>query len=120
MEKVDMKSGEVVEAEANFKSKTEIILEATDVGEIYSNAVDKIKESMASYQMRGSNWRFRAVLKLDIDTVEYKPLKGNSYIPLPEYLANKKAIINPKNNDDECFKWCITRAMYPTAKNPQK
>src|SRR5688572_25285125 len=119
MEKVDMKSGEVVETEANFKSKTVIILEATDVGEIYSDAVDKIKESMASYQMQGSNWRFRAVLKLDIDTVEYKPLKGNSYIPLPEYLANKKAIINPKNNDDECFKWCITRAMYPTAKNPQ-
>src|SRR5688572_24293129 len=119
MEKEDMKSGQVVEAEPHFKSKTEIILESTDVGEIYSNAVDKIKESMASYQMRGSNWRFRAVLKLDIDTVEFKPLKGSSYIQLPEYLANKKAIINPKNNDDECFKWCITRAMYPTAKNPQ-
>src|SRR5688572_8188977 len=119
MEKVDMKSGEVVEAEPNFKSKTEIVLEATDVGEIYSRAVDKIKESMASYQMQGSNWRFRAVLKLDIDTVGYKPLKGSSYIPLPEYLANKKAIINPKNNDAECFKRCITRAINPTAKNPQ-
>ena len=47
-----MKSGEVVEAEPNFKSKTEIILESTDVGEIYSNAVDKMKESMASYQMQ--------------------------------------------------------------------
>src|SRR5688572_24100945 len=120
MEKVDMKSGEVVETEANFKSKTVIVLEATDVGEIYSNAVDKIKESMASYQMRGSNWRFRAVLKLDIDTVEYTPLKGNSYIPLPEYLANKKAIINLKNHDDECFKWCIVRALNPTEDNPDR
>src|SRR5688572_24941069 len=119
MEKVHMKSGEVVEAEPHFKSKTDIILEATDVSKIYSSAVDKIKESMASYQMQGSNWRFRVVLKLDIDTVEYKPLKGSSYIQLLEYLANKKAIINPKNNDDECFKWCITRAMYPKAKNPQ-
>src|SRR5688572_5671500 len=69
MEKVHMKSGEVVEAEPHFKSKTDIILEATDVSEIYSNAADKMKESMVSYQMRGSNWRFRAVLKLDIDTV---------------------------------------------------
>ena len=120
MEKVDMKSGEVVEAEPNFKSKNEIILDATDVGEIYSGAVDKIKESMASYQMQGSNWRFKSVAKLDIDTVEYKPLKGSSYIPLPEYLANKKAIINLKNNDDECFKWCITRALNPTEDNPHR
>ena len=113
MEKVDMKSGEVVEAEPNFKSKTEIILEATDVGEIYNNAVEKMKESMASYQMRGSNWRFRAVMKLDIDTVEYRPLKGNSYIPLPKCLASKNGIINMKNEDDECFKWCVTRALNP-------
>ena len=120
MEKADMKSGEVVEAEPNFKSKTEIILDSTDVGEIYINAVDKIKESMASYQMRGSNWRFKAVAKLDIDTSGYEPLKGNSYIPLPEYLANKKAIINLKNTDDECFKWCITRALNPIQNNPHR
>src|SRR5688572_12091360 len=113
MEKVDMKSGEVVEAEPNFKSKTDIILESTDVGEIYSNAVEKMKESMASYQMRGSNWRFRAVMKLDIDTVEYRPLKGSSYIPLPKCLASKNGIINMKNEDDECFKWCVTRALNP-------
>src|ERR1043165_5841072 len=62
MEKVDMKSGEVVEAGPNFKSKTEIILDATDVGELYNSAVDKIKESMASYQMQGSNWRFKSII----------------------------------------------------------
>ena len=28
------------------------------------------------------------------------------YIKSPEWLENKKAIINPKNeNDDECFRW---------------
>ena len=120
MEKVDMKSGEVVEAEPNFKSKNEIILDATDVGEIYSDAVDKIKESMASYQMRGSNWRFKSVMKLDIDTVVYKPLKGSSYIPLPQYLASKKGIINMKNEDEQCFKWCITRALNPVARDSER
>src|SRR5688572_19130911 len=120
MEKVDMKSGEAVEAEPNFKSKNEIILDATDVGEIYNGAVDKIKESMASYQMLGSNWRFKSVMKLDIDTVEYKPLKGSSYIPLPTCLACKKGIINMKNEDEECFKWCVTRALNPIDKNTER
>src|SRR6218665_1230954 len=37
-------------------------------------------------------------------------------------LANKKAIglINMKNDDIECFKWCVTRALNPTDNNPQR
>ena len=116
MERVDMKSGEVITAEAPFVSKTEVILEGTDVSELYVRTTDKILESMANFQKLGSNWRFKSVVKLDINTVEYKPLKGSSYIPLPKVLANKKAIINMQNKDDQCFKWCVTRAMNPVEK----
>ena len=38
-----------------------------------------------------------------LHTVKYMPLGGSSYIPLPKFLAAKKAIINLKNEDDECF-----------------
>ena len=120
MERADIKTGEVTIINAPFLSKTEIILDATDVNEIYSNASDKTKESMASFQIRGSNWRFRSVVKLDINTATYRPLRGNSYIPLPKELASKKAIINPKNSDNFCFKWCITRALNPVDKNAER
>src|ERR1043165_517885 len=120
MERVNIKTGEVDSDDIPFRSKTEVILDSTDVNEIYNKAKDKIMETMASFQMRGSNWRFRAVVKLDINTVIYKPLKGSSYIKLPEELASKKAIINLKNNDDECFKWSITRALNPTDDNPHR
>ena len=33
--------------------------------------------------------------------------RGSSYIPLPDWLAKKKAIINPKNLDKKCFKWSV-------------
>ena len=29
--------------------------------------------------------------------------RGGSYIDFPEWLKNKKATINPKNNDEKCF-----------------
>ena len=48
--------------------------------------------------------------------MKYVPLSGSSYIPLPKFLAAKKAIINLKNEDDECFKWAITRALNPVEK----
>ena len=54
---------------------------------------------------------------LDLRTVKYEPLGGSSYIPLPGFLAAKKAIINLRNEDDECFKWAITRALNPVEKN---
>ena len=49
-------------------------------------------------------------------TVKYEQIGGFSYIPLPGFLAAKKAIINLKNQDDECFKWAITRALNPVEK----
>ena len=50
----------------------------------------------------------------------YEPLGASSYIPLPGFLAAKKAIINLKNEDDECFKWAITWALNPVEKNSKR
>jgi len=117
MKRVSILTGEVITTDAPFLSRTEVNLEATDLGELYTNAIDKIKESLANFQLTGSNWRFKAVQKLEINTVKYRPLKGSSYIPLPKELANKKAIINMTNTDNECFKWCVVRALNPVARD---
>ena len=68
-------------------------------------------ESLAKFQSQGSNWRFHSVLSLNFHTVKYELLGGSSYIPLPAFLAAKKAIINIRHEDDECFKWAITSAI---------
>ena len=81
---------------------------------------ETVLESLAKFQRQGSNWRFRSVLSLDLHTVKYEPLGGSSYIPLSGFLAAKKAIINLKNEDDECFKWAITRALTPVEKNTER
>ena len=37
--------------------------------------------------------------------------RGGSYTDSPEWLKNKKATINPKNNDDKCFQYALTVAV---------
>ena len=38
--------------------------------------------------------------------------RGKSYIRYPEWLINKRAIINPQNKDDNnCFQYAITVAL---------
>jgi len=114
------RDGEDTPVIASFVSWTEVNLEATDVYELYNNAVDKMMESMASFLRLGSGWVFAAVQKLDVNTIVYEPLKGSSHIPLPKYLADKKAVINLKNEDNQCFKWCLARALNPVDKNSQR
>ena len=49
--------------------------------------------------------------------MDYKPhrirlRRGGSFLKSPEWLANKKATINPKNkNDYECLRWSIISAL---------
>ena len=44
-----------------------------------------------------------------------------SYIELPIELKNPaKGLINIKNKDDECFRWCHIRHLNPQRKNPQR
>ena len=77
---------------------------------------ETVLESLAKFQRQGINWRFRSHLSLDLHAVKYEPLEGSSHIPLPAFLAAKKAIINLKNEDDGCFKWAIPRALNPVEK----
>ena len=37
--------------------------------------------------------------------------RGGSYIDSAEWLKNRKATINPKNNDDNCFQYALTVAL---------
>ena len=37
--------------------------------------------------------------------------RGGSYIDSPKCLKNKKATINPRNNDDKCFQYALTVAL---------
>ena len=53
---------------------------------------------------------FLIVLVYCITILKKTSLKrtGSSYIDFPEWLKNKKATINPKINDDNCFQYALT------------
>jgi hypothetical protein len=120
MVKTDLQNGEEIRKDAAFHSDVNVILEATDLNEVYDTMSGTILERLATFQQHGSNWRFKSVINLEVHTVKYKPLEGSSYIELPNELLKKKAIVNPENKDNECFKWVVARAMNPVEKNPQR
>jgi len=120
MEKADLKTGQSLVEEHQFGSKNEMVLESTNKNELWSLLAEQVLEDLAKFQMNESGWTFHSIVALDIHTVGYEPLNGSSWVPLPKFLASKKAIINMKNTDNQCFKWCIARALNPAKREIEK
>ena len=69
---------------------------------------------VAEWLKEGSGWTTDGVLEHYFNLVNYTPLEGKSYIPLPKELQNSlKGLINLKNEDNECFRWCHIRYLNP-------
>ena len=124
MSKQDLNTGKKIIKEAAFSSSSSqnssVIEEGTDISSLYDEWMMKILEDISSFQETGSGWRFESIVNLTIYTISYEPLRGSSYIKLPDYLANKKALINLKNKDNQCFKYAVTRGINPVDKNAER
>ena len=83
----------------------------TDMGEIVSAMIKHMYQQIKNPALRYSKFVFDGIIHMDIDFHRLNLTRGSSYLPLPEWLAKKGAIINPKNSDMECFKWAVIAAM---------
>ena len=121
MKRIDSQGFKTVKKFAFHSKNNKIILESTDIYEIYEEMIDEIEEEIQKVEeAEGSGWEFLEIEDLTLHTSIWDPIKASSYIDLPEALKNKKAIINMKNQDEECFKWCVLRALYPKGTNPDR
>ncbi|XP_073231598.1 uncharacterized protein [Porites lutea] len=106
-----------IQDKAYFHSDTYINLKSTDVKDLLKKIISNITEKINIYQQNGSGWYFKEVIQLEIHTVKFSPMKGSSYIPLPDWIMRKKAIVSIRNKDYKCFLWSILRYLHPREKN---
>ena len=72
--------------------------------------------------MKGSSFIFERVDLLYYHLHKISLNRAGSYIDSPKWLKTKGATINPKNKNNECFKYAITVALNheKIGKNPQR
>ena len=81
------------------------------IEELFKSFLQRYQEGLEESR-KGSQFNFDS-----IDLLYYhlqKPsLKrtGSSYIDSPKWLKNKRATINPKNNNNNCFQYSLTAAL---------
>ena len=106
---------------AYFNSQPQTITNNTQIELALSLSKQVILNKIAVWISEGSGWTIQSVENHYINVVKYEPMKGSSYIKLPTELRNSaKGLINMKNEDNECFRWCHIRHLNPQDKYPQR
>ena len=106
---------------AYFNSKPQTVINDINISEALEVTKQQILNFIAQWISEGSGWTIQSVDSHHINLVKYEPIKGSSYIQLPKELRNSaKGLINLKNIDNECFRWCHIRHLNPQDKYPQR
>lgn len=86
------------------------------------NVYDILKSLKDTYsKFSHKNYKFPFQLqKLVISVAKVNSLTGSSYIPLPEWIANKKACINIKNDDNLCFPYSVLCGIETPKIHPER
>ena len=120
---IDSKTGKRISIykTAFFNCKAKTITKVDDIEPELNMSRQEILNVIDKWVSEGSGWVIDRIDNHYINVTLYKPLNGSSYMELPTELRNpKKGLINIKNKDDECFRWCHIRHLNPQTEHPER
>ena len=87
---------------------------STNIKLLIQTQIDKLLHLVEEENLEGSDWVISNINFLQVVITKNPNDRGSSYIEAPKIIADKKAILNIQNkNDNECFKWCILASLFP-------
>ena len=116
---IDSKTGKraSIYKTAFFNGKAKIVTKADDIEPELNMSRQEILNVIDKWVSEGSGWVIDRIDSHYLNVTLYKPLSGSSYIKLPAKLGNsREGLINLKNEDNECFRWCNIRHLNPQEK----
>ena len=72
--------------------------------ELFDSLLSRYEISLET-QIKGSDFAFVCINLLFYKCHKINFKRGGSYIDSPDWIKEKKATMNPKNDDDKCFQF---------------
>ena len=98
--------------EMPFNSLMTEFFEGSDIKDLIQRVFAYIKTQGEIPRIPESGFTLDQIMYLHINFHRLVLTRGSSYMKLPEWIAKKKAVINPKNEDEECFKWGVIAPLH--------
>ena len=83
------------------------VYQGSDLDQIVDGMIANMKFQIENPALLNSRFVFDEILYLDVHFHQLNLTRGSSCLPLPDFIAKRKAVINSQNGDEECFKWAI-------------
>ena len=96
------------------------VYRGSELDQVVGGMISNMKFQIENPVLLNSRFVFDEFLYLDVNFHQLNLTRGSSYLPLPDWLARKKAIVNPHNDDEECFKWLVITVENARMKDPQR
>ena len=106
--------------ESAFNSLMTSVYRGSETDQIVDGMIANMKFQIENPVLLNSRSVFDEFLYLDVNFHQLNLTRGSSYLPLPDWLVRKKAIVNPDNDDKECFKCSVIEAGKVGTKDPQR
>ena len=107
-----LKNTDNEEIRRRLRSRRYNVHNPEEINSVLNNIAHDIEVQIEIAELTQSGLVLLQVGRLVISYDRYNPTRGSSYIPLPDWVANKKACINIKNNDELCFKYSVQCGFY--------
>ena len=106
--------------ELAFNSLMMSVYRGSEIDQIVDGMIANMKFQIENPALLNSRFVFDEFLYLDVNFHQLNLMRGSFYLPLPDWLVMKKAIVNPHNDDEECFKWSVIATEKVGMKDPQR
>ena len=103
-----------------FNSLMTSVYRGSKMDQIVDGMTANMKFQIENPALLNSRFVFDEFLYLDVNFHQLNLMRGSYYLPLPDWLERKKAIVNPHNDDEKCFKWSVIAAEKVGMKDPQR
>ena len=86
--------------------------DASDINDLIERMLAYFKAQTENPKFPESGFTLDKIMHLYINFHRLVLTRGSSYNELSKWLKSKKAVINPQNKGEECFKWAVTAALH--------
>ena len=111
-EDIEVTGDQYIRIEMPFNSLMTEFFNGSNIEELLERMFAHIKTQTENPKFPESEFTLDHIMHLNIKFHKFALTRGSSYIQVLEWIAKKKAVINPQNRDDEeCFKWAVIASL---------
>ena len=96
------------------------VYRGSELDQVVGGMIANMKFQIENPALLNGRFVLDEFLYLGVNFHQLNLTRGSSYLPLPDWLARKKATVNPHNNDEEWVKWSVFAAERAGMKDPQR